>query len=75
MIDAAREHGKAEGYEAEVTDLGDVLHAAWRLLTPEQRTQLLRSDEVENLLECGLGDAGEDYQIGEPEDGPAATYS
>jgi hypothetical protein len=57
LFKAADNHAEDTG-EADhaVGDLQDVLRAAWDLMTPEQRGQLLESDAVEALIEAGAQD-------------------
>lgn len=52
-VEAARLHGEDEHPDHEVGDLQDMLRAAWRVLTPEQRKGLVRDDAFERTLECG----------------------
>jgi hypothetical protein len=50
-LTAARQHGADEDPDHEVGDLQDLLRAAWSLMSPEQRSALMRSDPVLNLVE------------------------
>jgi hypothetical protein len=51
FLGAARQHGADEDPDHEVGDLQDLLRAAWNLMSPDQRTALMRSDPVLNLVE------------------------
>lgn len=51
IFDAAEQHSDDSGeMDMQVGDLEDVIRAAWRIMSPEQRQQLLNSEEVTDLL-------------------------
>lgn len=54
ILSAAKAHGEGSEPEHEVGDLQDVLRCAWALMTPMQRVSLLRSREVDDLVENEL---------------------
>lgn len=53
LLTAADNHGEDDDPGHTVGDLQDLLRRSWSLMSVSQRFQLLRSDEVENLVECG----------------------
>lgn len=61
MLSAAQNHGEASELEHEVGDLQDMLKAAWALLLPEQKLQLLRNPKVAEILQDEGG-----YHLGNP---------
>jgi hypothetical protein len=56
ILTAAQQHGSNSEPDHEVGDLQEVLRAAWSLMLPEQRNQLMAAAETRSVLE-----AGDDY--------------
>lgn len=54
IFDAADAHGELSGEsDHAVGDLQDLLKEAWKIMSVEQKEALLRSDAMDNLIECG----------------------
>jgi len=56
LFAAADNHSEDSGEDHTVGDLQDIITAAWDILTPEQRRQLLQTDAVESTVEMGARD-------------------
>lgn len=41
ILNAVQEHGNLEGYEVEITDLWQICHVMWAIMTDAQRQELL----------------------------------
>jgi len=57
LIGFAEKHGEDSEPDHEVGDLQDLLRAAWRLMTPEQRREMLIDASVSNVVESATGEA------------------
>jgi hypothetical protein len=55
LLDAARQHGDKVGNDQEIGDLQALLHAAWALMTAEQRSRLLRTAEASKVVDAAFG--------------------
>ena len=51
LIEAAEQHGQDSEPDHEVGDLQTYLRAAWKVLTPEQKLEVLQDDDVVNTFE------------------------
>jgi hypothetical protein len=51
LLEAAQAHGENNEPDSEVGDLQQLFHAAFRLLTPEQRVVFFASDEIRELAD------------------------
>lgn len=61
IFDAADAHGEDSGEpDHTVGDLQDLLREAWNVMSVKQKEALLRSDAMDNLIECG---AREEFDI------------
>lgn len=57
LIGFAQKHGEDSDPDHEVGDLQDLLRAAWKLMTPEQRRAMLTDASVSNVVESATGEA------------------
>lgn len=51
LIEAAEQHGQDSEPDHEVGDLQTYLRAAWKVLTPEQKLEVLQDDAVVDTFE------------------------
>ncbi|GBG14484.1 SerC protein [Novimethylophilus kurashikiensis] len=57
LLKAADAHGEDSGEpDHTVGDLQDLLRKAWSLMSLSQKLELMQSDEVDNVVECGAQD-------------------
>ncbi len=72
LLQLATRHGDDSGNDYEIGDLQELLRAAWEVMTPEQRSKMLRSPQVSNVAEGCLVDSLvtclDDIQEGEYEE-------
>lgn len=57
LLSLATRHGDESGNDYEIGDLQELLRAAWEVMTPAQRSQMLRSPQVSNVAEGCLVDS------------------
>lgn len=50
IIEAAAKHGRAGDFEQEVGNLQQLLRAAWKIMTPQQRIQFWNHDTTTDIL-------------------------
>lgn len=53
IIAAAANHGRDSEPDHEVGDLQDLLRVAWKIMTPQQRTQFWNHDTTHEILKSG----------------------
>jgi hypothetical protein len=56
LINVAQKHGEDSEPDHEVGDLQDILRATWKVLTPFQRSQVLKSRALSEVLEGAAGE-------------------
>lgn len=64
LIDAAEQHGEDDHPDHTVGDLVDLLRTAWSTMSVEQKRLMLKSDAVQDVVDCG---AREEFDVAELE--------